>query len=120
MNIEKHHDKCGHHYDHSYDHTYNSYQFIKLADNVKLFVGSSDDWRFNSGVTKIDPDVEDGFLYVHGHSGSIYRIPVVSGHMSGYATSVLCGIVCRIAAAGIYDYSLLTLDEAIEMVAEEH
>jgi hypothetical protein len=52
----------------------------------------SDSWRASSGVTKIDkPD--EGWRQIHNFSGSIYHCHENTYGMSGYASSVLSGMI---------------------------
>ena len=101
----------------NYDYTYSSYQFLDLGNGlIKLFVGSSDDWRLNSGCTKII--IEGEYAYVHGESGSVYRIPVEARHLPAYAMSVLCNIMTKIGADKRYVCNLISLEEASTILEE--
>lgn len=101
----------------NYDYAPIGYQFIELQGCIKMFAGWSYSWRLNSGVTKIV--IEDTYAYVHGYSGSIYRISLKHNHVSFYAGSVLCGIVTQLNEAGEY-YKLMNLEEVIDKINESN
>lgn len=100
-----------------YDYSYSAWQFLDLGyDTVKLFVGDSESWKLNSGCEKIE--IEGDYAYVHGVSGSVYRIPAHgSSHMPSYPLSVLCRMMTSIGTSG-YKCDLISLGKAMEIVNE--
>lgn len=85
------------------NYTPDTYQFIRVSSAndrkiiTKIFAVwaggylNGESWKLNSGVTKIIE--EDGMLYVHGHSGSVYAI---SAHEQPPMTSYGSGILNKI------------------------
>lgn len=88
-----------------------SYKFIRVTTDYdessiyKIFAvwnggyTSSDCWRVNSGITKIEE--VDNQYYVHGYSNSVYVIPKMSAAMSSYGERMFKDIQTRAGIDGI-------------------
>lgn len=104
-----------------------TYQFIRISSGndkevvTKLFAvwtgGYLDGaaWKLNSGATKITK--EDGMYFVHGHSGSVYAIPVEQPPMTSYGENVLEHITENADAVNIH-IELISSEEAFKEFGE--
>jgi len=59
----------------------------------------SDSWKLNSGVTRVDEDL-NSYLF-HGSSGSVYKCNKTSYGISGYGMSVLSNMIAESKEDGI-------------------
>ena len=111
------------------DYYPDSYQFISISSDkdddkiIKLFAVwyggylTSDAWRLNSGVTKIEQSSDKSYI-ISGYSGSQYVVNKDSLKLSSYGEGVLRGIIEKAAAQGI-NVHRISLEDAISEVDNE-
>lgn len=75
-----------------------------------------DSWRMNSGISKIEREGKNFFLF-HGYSGSVYRCRVDCFGMSNYMGSVYEYSLRQAEKANI-PFRFLSFDETIKYVKE--
>lgn len=76
-----------------------------------------DSWRMNSGITKVEKDGANHFLF-HGYSGSVYRCRVDAFGMSNYMGQMYDSFLKQAEKEGI-PFRFLSFDETMLFVNGE-
>ena len=76
-------------------------QIDKILSSWYGGFAGSDEWRFSSGITKIE-EVNDGYPHylIHNHSGSIYTCHKNNLGMSAYTSSVYLSLKKKVEETG--------------------
>ena len=74
------------------------------------FAGS-DNWRFSSGITKVED--KDVYYLVHNHSGSIYTCYKNLEGMSNYTTGVYNQFVKKTQVSGVGKLKIINIKDII-------
>lgn len=77
-------------------------QIDKILSSWYGGFAGSDEWRFSSGITKIEDKTEDSYPHylIHNHSGSIYTCHKNNLGMSSYTSSVYLSLKKKVEETG--------------------
>lgn len=76
--------------------THDGKSVYKLLAHWLGSFAESNEWRLNSGITKVEFNPNTNCYEIHGESGSIYNCSATGEHISGFMIGTIDGFMYRL------------------------